>query len=86
VIARLGTPLAAAAAVVLAVTGTWFAPVAQVSTVVLIGPPQRVGESVTVVSFAKTAHSPATANEALTFGYMTLGSSPMGQTREESPL
>ncbi len=88
VVARLGAPLAAAAAVVLAVTGTWFAPVMTPVTVVVIGPAQWGGESdasVTVVSFAKTADRAVPANEALSFGYMTLGSSPIRQT-EESPL
>ncbi len=93
VVARLGAPLAAVAAVVLAVTATWFAPLVQVSmtpvTVVQIGPAQGgvgSGVSVAIVSFARPADSAAPAEESLSFGYMTLGSSPIGQTREESPL
>jgi|CXWL01.1.fsa_nt_gi hypothetical protein len=89
VVGRLGAPLAAAAAIALAVTGTWYAPVAMPVTVVVIGPVQRGGESdapVAIVSFARTAVHPVPTNDSLTFGYMTLGSSPIGQTREESPL
>jgi len=88
IIARLGAPLAAAAAIVLVVTGNWFAQIAPVSTVVLIGPASRGGgwgAPVSVVSFVRPADTPVGANESLSFGYMTLGSSPIGQT-EESPL
>lgn len=92
IVARLGAPLAAAAAVVLAVTATWFAPDTQISldsvTIVQIGPLAAGSEpdaSLTVVTFARKTNSPPSTNESLTFGYMTLGSSPMGQT-EESPL
>jgi hypothetical protein len=88
---RLGAPLAAAAAVALAVTATWFAPATKSSmmavTIVQIGPPEDFGRpsSETIVSFAKPAASVVDANESLSFGYMTLGSSPNGQF-EESPL
>ena len=88
---RLGAPLAAAAAVALAVTATWFAPATKTSmmavTIVQIGPPDDFmsGESNSIVSFAKPAANPVEASESLSFGYMTLGSSPNGQL-EESPL
>jgi len=87
-VARLGAPLAAAAAVVLAVTATWQAPVRMSPVVdVRIGP---VGEGApideTVVSFARPSQSfsPDAADGSI--GYMTLGSSPNSSTWEESPL
>ncbi len=94
VIARIGAPLAAAAAVVIAVTATWFSPVANDPmfatpvTLVRIGPAASIGasdSSVSIVTFSRMADRPAAGDEALSFGYMTLGSSPIAQV-EESPL
>lgn len=89
-ITRIGAPLAAAAAVVIAVTATWQTPVSVVSlspvSVVQIGPEivEQVG-AVSVVSFSRTEQRAGQVEETVSFGYMTLGSSPIPQA-EEAPL
>lgn len=94
VLARLGAPLAAAAAIVLAVTSTFEPAVVPTSikpiTIVQIGPQGESGagggESVSVVSFVRsTAVTPA-ADFVNSVGYMTVGAMPAAQTWEESPL
>lgn len=91
IVARLGAPLAAAAAVVLAVTASWFAPAPEISLtpvmVVQIGPPDADESNAPemIVSFTRPKAIPSDSGESLSFGYMTLGSSPMGPL-EEAPL
>lgn len=94
--ARIGVPLAAAAAIVWAVTATMYSPVKPLSgismaipkVVVEIGPAfSNTDKPVSVVMFAKPTERTAQAvdDDALSLGYMTLGSAPIAQI-EESPL
>jgi len=83
---RIGAPLAAAAAIALAVTASlWFTPAPAAVVVVRIGP---AGEERAVVSFARTANEKhADAMDAPEIGYMDLGSSPLPQAWDEpAPL
>jgi hypothetical protein len=87
---RLGAPLAAAAALLIAVTATWQSPAPVVAphpvALVRIGPVEfDTGAAVSVVSFSRSGPRTLPAEESLSFGYMTLGSSPM-TSFEEAPL
>ena len=89
-VARLGAPLAAAAAVVIAVTATWHAPISMVNlapvAVVEIGPSRLgPGDGVSIVSFSRSTERDVHFEETVSFGYMTLGASPSTQM-EEAPL
>lgn len=91
-IARVGAPLAAAAAVALAVTANWFAPVVNMSmspvTVVQIGPSYsgEATESSVVVMFSRQTRTVQAMERTESIGYMTLGSTPLIAATEESPL
>lgn len=90
-IARIGAPLAAAAAVVLAVTATWFGPSAHVSmmpvALVQIGPSvvSDSSDASVVVRYSRVSVSVRTEDRPESIGYMTLGSSPVSGA-DESPL
>ena len=90
-VARLGAPLAAAAAIVVALTANWQEPVmpkAVPITEVRVGPVATNSTDDLVVSFAQAlviAPSKAGGNTE-TIGYMALGAGPISQPQEESPL
>jgi anti-sigma factor RsiW len=92
---RLGVPLAAAAAIALAVTvTTWFAPARDPICRVAIGPSswsaavaQREIESRVVVSFARSDEVATTLLKPPAIGFATIGVEPLGSAGEEgSPL
>lgn len=88
---RLGVPLAAAAAITLAVTATtWFAPARDPICRVAIGPSswsaavaERGVESRVVVSFAQSGEAPTTLWTPA-IGFATIGVEPLGSAGEES--
>lgn len=90
-VVRLGAPLAAAAAIVIAFTATWQTPLPVVSPAPLAvveihrSDARSSASAVSIVSFARSMPRPAPLEESVSFGYMTLGSSPMSQ-QEEAPL
>ncbi|MDO8632134.1 MAG: hypothetical protein Q7R41_16745 [Phycisphaerales bacterium] len=89
---RIGAPLAAAAAIAMAVTASlWFNPAPVPVIVVLIGRADvqpatvRSGEPKVIVSFARpTDDNHADATDAPGIGYMTIGSSPLPRVGDES--
>ncbi|MEK7730558.1 MAG: hypothetical protein AAB363_01750, partial [Planctomycetota bacterium] len=89
---RLGMPLAAAAAIALAVTvTTWFAPARDPICRVAIGPSswsaagaERGVESRIVVSFAQSGEAATTRQTPPAIGFATIGVEPMGGAGEES--
>jgi anti-sigma factor RsiW len=89
---RLGVPLAAAAAIALAVTvTTWFAPARDPICRVAIGPSswsatviERGVESRVVVSFAQSDEVASALQAPAAIGFATIGVEPVGSTGEES--
>ncbi len=89
---RLGIPLAAAAAIVLAVTlTTWFTPARDPIYRVAIGPSswsaavaERGVESRVVVSFAQSVEATTTREMPPAIGFATIGVEPLGSAGEES--
>jgi len=89
---RLGMPLAAAAAIALAVTvTTWFVPARDPICRVAIGPSswnaavaQRGVESRAVVSFAQASEAAKTFQVPAAIGFATIGVEPMGAAGEET--
>jgi len=92
---RLGVPLAAAAAIALAVTvSTWFTPPRNPIHQVAIGPSswpaavaERGIESRVVVSFAQSGEAANTRQTPPAIGFATIGVEPLGSAGEEiAPL
>lgn len=89
---RLGVPLAAAAAIALAVTvTTWFAPARDPICRVAIGPSswsatvtERGVESRVVVAFAPSDETAGTLQTPAAIGFSTIGVEPVGSAGEES--
>jgi len=89
---RLGVPLAAAAAIALAVTvTTWFAPARDPICRVAIGPSswsatdtERGVESRVVVAFAPSDELAGTLQAPPAIGFATIGVEPLGSAGEES--
>ena len=89
---RIGAPLSAAAAIALAVTASlWFGPHPTSVAIVSIGHVEvnavsnRPVEPRVVVSYARpTTDKHADASDAPGIGYMTIGSSPLPRTGDES--
>jgi len=89
---RLGIPLAAAAAIALAVTATtWFTPARDPICRVAIGPSswnaagvERGVQSRVVVSFAQSGEAAGTIQTPPTIGFATIGVEPLGSAGEES--
>lgn len=89
---RLGVPLAAAAAIALAVAGTtWFLPARDPICRVAIGPSswsaaaaERGVESRVVVSFAQSGEVAGTFQKPPAIGFSTIGVEPQGSAGEES--
>lgn len=89
---RLGIPLAAAAAIALAVTATmWFTPARDPICRVAIGPSswspagvERGVQSRAVVSFAQSGEAAGTIQKPSAIGFATIGVEPLGPAGEES--
>lgn len=89
---RLGMPLAAAAAIALAVTvSTWFTPPRDPIYRVAIGPSSRFTavaergiEPRVVVSFAQSVEATTTQETPPAVGFATIGVEPLGSAGEES--
>jgi len=89
---RLGVPLAAAAAIALALTvTTWFTPARDPICQVAIGPSswnvagaERGVESRVVVSFVQSGEAAGTLQIPAAIGFATIGVEPLGSAGEES--